>query len=653
VVSLRRAAPYGVPAAVVLIVALILAVLTDVFWAEAAALGLAAPLVIWWLRGRDEPVGAVAPTRTARVSRALLLVVVTSCLAVGVGTIAVTLPRYGGAVTTSGATAGLTMLAGFLGVYTALGLTVTSKTTATSATALGAGVGFGLVAGLSWSALMPFNQTLSMRWPWPGAAYGLALALVVVGAPAAAAGVAVRRTRSTHQAAVAATCTGGLAALVILLVGWITVWAMPGLLDTPLLDKGPSWRPPDMVEQVITSYLTVLVVGPALSGLIGLLAAWLFTAPRSARLAAAAALAACAALVYPATNALVGGDTTRFGGVGATDVVFAPAGGTLLTSNGDNTWILWNVSNPARPHRLRTFNDGAVYSPDGRSLASRDVLWSLAGPATPSRTARFDGGTPVAYEASGSVLASHPTRTTTTFWRVTDPAHPVRLGTVPGAGGGVFSPDGRTFVARDDGATTLWDVRDPARPVRLASVGGGGAGPLSSDGAVLATGSAAGTVLWNVADPAHPRRIGVLDGTADPADPGSTARVTFSPDSRTAATGRGDGGVELFDTATGARVATLPATPGSPNNDVQIGASDTLTTVAFGPDGTTLSVITGNATVSVWNIADRQAPFRVRILTRHTDGAGHVAFSPDTTVVAGAAEDGSNSVTLWRLGQQP
>jgi WD40 repeat protein len=638
---------------VVLIVVLVLAVVTDAFWAEVAGLGLAAPVAVGRLGGRDGTVGAVAPTRSARVSRGLFLAVVGVCLAVGVGTIAVTLPRYGGAVTSAGATAGLTLLAGFLAAYTVLGLAVTSRTAANSVATLRAGAGFGAAAGVAWCALMPFNQTLSVARPWLAAGYWLALALVVVGAPAGAAAVTSRRSGSAQQAVVAAACTGGFGALVILAGGWLTVWAMPGLLDTPLLDKGPSWRPPDVVEQVITSYLVVLVVAPALCALLGWLTACLFTAPRAGRLTAAAVIAACAALVYPVSDALAGGDGTRFGGVGATDVVFGPAGGSLLTSNGDNTWILWNVTDPARPRRLHTFNDRAVYAPDGRRLASRDGLWSLAGPAGLTRTARFGAGAPVAYDATSSVLASHPTRTTTTFWRVTDPAHPVRFGTIPGAGGGCFSPDGHTFVARSDDATVVWDVRDPARPLRLAILDGGGDGPLSPDGTVVATGTAAGTVLWNVADPAHPRRIGVLADTADPADPGSAARATFSPDSRTAATGRGDGSVELFDTATAARVAILSPTPGGPNNNVQIGASDTLTTVAFSPDGKTLSVITGNATVSVWHIADLRAPVRTRILTRHTDGAGRVAFSPDTTVVAGAAEDGGNSVTLWRLTQQP
>jgi WD40 repeat protein len=60
-------------------------------------------------------------------------------------------------------------------------------------------------------------------------------------------------------------------------------------------------------------------------------------------------------------------------------------------------------------------------------------------------------------------------------------------------------------------------------------------------------------------------------------------------------------------------------------------------------------VVTGNDTVSVWDLTDPRGPVRARVLTRHTDGAGQVAFSPDAGIVAGAAVDGSNSITLWRL----
>jgi WD40 repeat protein len=119
----------------------------------------------------------------------------------------------------------------------------------------------------------------------------------------------------------------------------------------------------------------------------------------------------------------------------------------------------------------------------------------------------------------------------------------------------------------------------------------------------------------------------------------------FSPDGRTVAAAGADGGAALFDTATGARTATLSGV----GNNLQIGASDTLTTIAFSSDGRTLSVLTGNATVSVWDLTDPRSPVRARVLTRVTHGAGRVAFSPDAATVAGAATDGGNSVSLWPL----
>lgn len=621
---------------------------------EVIGLGLIVPVVLWQLGRRDALVGAVGPTRAARVARRVCLAVLTGCFVVGIETIVVTLPREGSATLPSGAVTGLTLLVAFLAGYTALGLAATSAVAKVPGATLAAAGGSGAVAGLAWCVLLPFNQTLSVSGPWRAAGYGLALALVVVAVPAGAAILAVRRSGDPMQGAVAGGGAGGLAALVMLAGGWLTVRLAPQLLNSPLLDKGPNWRPPDVVEQVITSYLLILPVAPLLGALIGWLAA---TTVRTAtgrrlprarvRLAAASALAVAGSLVYPGINAAVAHDKTAFGGVGTTAVVFSPAGATILTSNGDHTWILWNVIDPGHPHRLVTFNDDARYSPDGRVLASRDALWSLADPARPARTAEYGGGEPVAFSADGALLATHRTPTTTTLWRIAGHTRPIRLGTIADGGDGVFAPDGRTFVTREDTTTTLWDVTDPARPARLAVLAGGGGEPLSPNGESLTTDTEAGIVLWNLANPGVPRRIGTLEGTSDPG--GLTGRPVYSPDSHTVVVGHRDGSVVLFDTTTAGRIATLPPTPGSPNNDVQIGISDTLTTIAYAPDGQRLSVITGNATVSVWDLTDPAHPVRVRVLSRHTEGAGQLAFSPDASVVAGAAVDGRNSITLWRL----
>ena len=624
-------------------------------------LSLVTPVVLWLLEGRDALVGAVGPSRAARVTRRLYLTVLAGCLVVGIETIAVTLPRYGGGASSDGAVGGLILLCAFLSLHIALGFAVTSAVEAVPPVSLAAGCGFGAVAGLAWSVLMPFNQTLSMPGLGWTVGYAVALAVAVIGAPAAAAVTATRLNGDNRQGVVAGTVTGGLAGLVILAVGWATVWLVPRLLDSPLLDKGPAWRPPDVVEQVITSYLAVLVVAPLLGGLVGWLATAAVTAAaappaqrrrpaRKVRIAGISGLGVASLLVYPAVNATVGIDHTNFGQVGATGVVFSPAGGTLLTSNADSTWILWNVTDPAHPSRLATFNDDVVYSPDGRALASRDLLWNLADRNRPTRTARFDGGEPVAYGPGGTLLATHPTRGTTTLWRVDETSNPIRLGTLADGGDGVFTPDGHTFIVSDDATTTLWDVTDPTRPVRRAVLAGGGDQPLSPDGTTLATDTDAGVVLWNLTDRGGVRRIGTLVDTSDPTNRGGVSGLpVFSPNGDTVAVSNRNGAVTLFDTATGTRTATLPPTPDSVNNNVQIGASDTLTTIAFSSDGRTLSVITGNATVSLWDLTEPTGPVRTRVLTRHTKGAGRIAFSRDAGTVAGAAVDGSNSISLWRL----
>ncbi len=605
---------------------------------EVIGLGLLVPVALWRLGRRDALVGAVGPTRIARVARRGWLAVLAGCFVVGIGTVAVTLPRAGSATQGSGAVAGLTLVVGFLALYTALGFAATSATATVPGATLVAAGGSGAAAGLAWCVLMPFNQTLAVAGPWRVSGYEVAMALAVVVLPAGAALFAVRRSGDPRQGVIAGAGAAGLAALVILAGGWSTVRFAPQLLNSPLLNKGPQWRPPDVVEQVITSYLVILAIAPVLGALIGWLAATGRSAPAPrARLAAVSAPAVGGVLTYPGVNAAVAHDRTAFGAVGTTAVAFSPAGATLLTSNGANTWILWRVTDPGHPRRLITFNDDARYSPDGRVLASHDVLWSLADPVRPTRIAEYDGGEPVAFSADGTLLATHRTRTTTTLWRITDPRRPIRLGTIADGGDGMFTADGQTFVTRDDTTTALWDVTDLAR---RGVVAGSGDGPLAPNGASLTTETDAGVVLWNVADPGHPRRVGDLDG------PG---KVAYSPDSRTVAVGNRDGGVALFDTTTAKRIASLPPTPGRPGTDVQIGVSDTLTTIAYAPDGDTLSVLTGNDTVSVWDLTDPTLPVRVRVLTRRTDGAGRIAFSPDTRTVAGAAVDGSNSITLWHL----
>ena len=78
-------------------------------------------------------------------------------------------------------------------------------------------------------------------------------------------------------------------------------------------------------------------------------------------------------------------------------VAFAPDGRTLATASYDQTVLLWDVTDPARPRRLGdplTGHTDAVsavaFAPDGRTLATASwdqtvLLWDVADPARPRR----------------------------------------------------------------------------------------------------------------------------------------------------------------------------------------------------------------------------------------------------------------------------
>jgi hypothetical protein len=259
-------------------------------------------------------------------------------------------------------------------------------------------------------------------------------------------------------------------------------------------------------------------------------------------------------------------------------VAFSPDGKTLASSSGDNTFTLWDVSNPKVPVQLGKLLSGhtgqvssVAFSPDSKTLASSDkgntnsgdntiVLWDVSDPKYPIQLGKplsgmTAGVTSVAFSPDGKTLASGSGDHTIILWDVSNPKSPVQLGKpLNGHTAEVtsvaFSPDGKTLASSSgDSTIILWDVSNPKSPVQLGKPLSGHTAEVTSvafsqDGKTLASGSRDKTIiLWDVSNPKSPVQLGApLSGHIDEVE-----SVAFSPDGKTLASSSQDYTIILWD----------------------------------------------------------------------------------------------------------
>ena len=297
-------------------------------------------------------------------------------------------------------------------------------------------------------------------------------------------------------------------------------------------------------------------------------------------------------------------------------------------------------------------------SPDRRLLAAAGAdgtlrLWDVAVPGRPVLVGDLlpaNSADPLyaaAFSPNGELLAAAGASHVVTLWEISG-TKAVRLARPLAAASTVysiaFSPDSATLAAAStDGRIRLWHVADPAQAAQdgapLVTPGAGtypNSVAFSPDGRTLAAGTSAGTIwLWALPGAAALAAGGApaalpempLTGPAD-----SVSGVAFSPDGSELAASSKDFKVWLWRVKAGRAVRDGALT----------GAVNWANTVAFSPDGRSLAAGTSGASVLVWSLATRQVtaklPHPQPVTSVTWDGPGRIAA---------ASADGT--VSLWAL----
>lgn len=294
--------------------------------------------------------------------------------------------------------------------------------------------------------------------------------------------------------------------------------------------------------------------------------------------------------------AVMEGHTNRI-----TDVYFSSDGSAVVSSDSGGQIRIWDAASgaeiamlQAEDARNRTIYAMAL-SPDDSQVAvaygdSIIRIWDLlTGEIALIIEANADTPSDLAFSPDGSVLVITSSTGNVKMFDATGAELAVAQGHTRRMTSVAFSPEGeRLILGSSGGIAWLWDVN--------------GMGELNTS----------------------PR---MNDATSVVAN--NTTSVAFSPDGTMAAT-VGSFEVILFNPETGNRLATMDV-PGLPNS------------IAFSPDSRLIVAVSSQG-VYVYNTQSRA---RVAELTGHSDWVKSVAFSPDGTLFATAADDAT--VRIWGL----
>jgi WD40 repeat protein/DNA-binding SARP family transcriptional activator len=199
-----------------------------------------------------------------------------------------------------------------------------------------------------------------------------------------------------------------------------------------------------------------------------------------------------------------------------------------------------------------------------------------------------------------------------------------------------FTPDGRKLASSDgDGGVIVWDVARGEVSEELSAHRGSVWGlAVSPDGRTLySSGDDARAILWDISGERRLLRFFPVDPPFGDFD--TPRGIAVSPDGRTLAITHKDGTVELIDTRTLRRQASLEALHGF------------AAAVAFSPDGRLLAIAGEGGQVTLWHARTLAPAGELRGLRANSQA---LAFSPDGKLLAAAENEGERPrMRIWNV----